>query len=290
MGEPGGPVVVMAGSGKLPVHVVEHLESTGRNFRVLAFKGYAAAPLRRRADAVVDLLDFGTMRAQLESWSPSAVTVVGAIRRPTTNRLLRAYAGITATQTAKEGAARGDDKMFSGALSILESWGHTVLGAHEINPDLLADRGLVSRIAMTAGAEASIELGLRLLTTLSPFDMGQAVVIAGQRVLAVEGPEGTDFMLKRVRGINRVRFLQRKRNGGILIKTAKQGQDLRIDMPAIGPRTMAMAAHAGLSGVAVGARSTLVLDRAETLRQAEKLGLFLTTVELPWLSDRGQRP
>lgn len=286
MGSRQGPVVVMAGSGRLPVQLVEHLERTGRDFRILAFKGYAAGSVRRRAHAVVDLLDFGTIRQQLEQWTPSAVTVVGAIRRPTTNRLLKAYARVPVPQTAREGAGRGDDKLFSGALSVLEDWGHTVVGAHEISPALLADRDLTSGVPVQEDAPGAIALGLGLLTTLSPYDMGQAVVVSGQRVLAVEGPEGTDGMLKRVRRINRVHILKRKRNGGVLIKTAKEGQDLRVDMPTIGPRTVIMAARAGLGGIAVGARSTLVLDRDETLRQARQLGLFLASVELPWLKDR----
>ena len=281
-----GPVVVMAGSGRLPVQLVEHLERTGRDFRVLAFKGYAAAPLRRKAHAVVDLLDLGTMRRQLEQWAPGAVTVVGAIRRPSANRLLKAYSGISATQTAIEGAARGDDKMFSGALTILEGWGHPVLGAHEISPDLLAGPEFKSSIAVDDRAREAIDVGLRLLTTLSPYDMGQATVVSGQRVLAIEGPEGTDRMLKRVRGINQVHFFRKKRNGGVLIKTAKMGQDLRVDMPTIGPRTVIEAARAGLGGIAVGAGSTIVLDRSETLSRAERLGLFLTTVELSWLQGR----
>jgi hypothetical protein len=64
------------------------------------------------------------------------------------------------------------------------------------------------------------------------------------------------------------------------------GQDLRVDMPTIGPRTVIEAARAGLGGIAVGAGSTIVLDRSETLSRAERLGLFLTTVELSWLQGR----
>jgi DUF1009 family protein len=156
--------------------------------------------------------------------------------------------------------------MFSGALTILEGWGHPVLGAHEISPDLLAGPEFKSSIAVDDRAREAIDVGLRLLTTLSPYDMGQATVVSGQRVLAIEGPEGTDRMLKRVRGINQVHFFRKKRNGGVLIKTAKMGQDLRVDMPTIGPRTVIEAARAGLGGIAVGAGST---DRARSVGDVE---------------------
>lgn len=282
-----GPVAVLAGSGRLPAQVVEHLERIGRDFRILAFRGYAAPNLRRRAHAVVDLLDFEAIRRELDRWAPGAVTVVGAVRRPNSNRLLSAYALVPSPEQAREGAVRGDDQLFRGALSTLEEWGHTVVGAHEITPDLLADAGL--RVGATAGERdrSAIERGVRVLHTLSPFDIGQATVVSGERVLAVEGPEGTDQMLRRVRLLNRVRWFSRRRDGGVLVKTAKEGQDLRVDMPAIGPRTPVEAAKAGLSGIAIGARSTLILDRAETLQSVERLGLFLVAVDLPWLSGAG---
>jgi len=77
--------------------------------------------------------------------------------------------------------------------------------------------------------------------------------------------------------------LRRRKEGGVLIKAAKRGQDLRVDMPTIGPKTVVEAARAGLSGIAIGAGSTFVLEQDETLRMADRLGLFLTTVDLPWM-------
>ena len=83
--------------------------------------------------------------------------------------------------------------------------------------------------------------------------------------------------------------LRRRKEGGVLIKAAKRGQDLRVDMPAIGPKTIAEAARAGLSGIAVGAGSTLVLDQDKTIALADRLGLFITAVELPWMDTEHGR-
>jgi DUF1009 family protein len=91
-------------------------------------------------------------------------------------------------------------------------------------------------------------------------------------------------MLRRVARQRQSLFgLRRRREGGVIVKAAKRGQDLRVDMPAVGPRTVVEAARAGLSGVAIGAGSTLVLDQEETIRAADRLGLFLTVVGLPWM-------
>ena len=102
-----------------------------------------------------------------------------------------------------------------------------------------------------------------MLAALSPYDLGQAVVVAGDRVLAVEGPEGTDRMLARARALGRrpFGFGRRRCRATVLVKAPKAGQDLRVDLPAVGPRTVRNAARAGCVGLALEAGGTLVIDR-----------------------------
>ena len=116
---------------------------------------------------------------------------------------------------------------------------------------------------------------MRLLRCVSPFDIGQSAVLVGHRVIAIEGPEGTDRMLARARALRARGLLRRPERGGVLVKAPKQGQDLRVDLPAIGPQTVAKAARAGLSGIAIASGLTIVIDRAATVREADRLGLFV---------------
>jgi DUF1009 family protein len=170
---------------------------------------------------------------------------------------------------------------------LLEERGYTVVGAHELAPGLVAPLSMTGERAPGPEDAQAITFGLDLLRSLSAFDIGQAAIVAREHVLAVEGPEGTDRMLGRVAAMRRSLFgFHKRRDGGVLIKAAKAGQDLRVDMPAIGPRTVAEAARAGLSGIAVGAGSTLVLEQEKTLALADRLGLFLVAVELPWMERR----
>jgi len=125
-----------------------------------------------------------------------------------------------------------------------------------------------------------------LLGDLSPYDIGQAAVVAGERVLAVEGPEGTDRMLARVRASGRTWSWRRAVGRGVLVKAPKAGQDLRVDLPAIGPRTVARAARAGLTGIAVASGRTLILDREETVRLCDRRGLFLLGVGPTFAADQ----
>jgi DUF1009 family protein len=278
-----GPVAILAGSGRLPVELAEVLERAGREHRILAFRGFAAPDLRRRAHATVDLLDLKTIMRTLEGWKPGAVTLVGAVRRPGFSALLGAYSLLRNRQEVRDVISRGDDQVLRGAVRLLEDHGHRVVGAHELAPDLLAPPGLQGIVTPGPDDDEAVIMGFDVLGALSMFDIGQATVVAGRQVMAIEGPEGTDRMLRRVGRIRHPWFLPRRsREGGVLIKAAKQGQDLRVDMPAIGPRTVIEAARAGLAGVAIGAGSTLILDRLATVRAADRLGLFLKVVDLPW--------
>jgi UDP-2,3-diacylglucosamine hydrolase len=282
----GGPIAIIAGAGRLPIQLVDHLEKTGQDYRILAFRGFAAPELRKRAQANVDLLDLKTIMSTLESWRPQAVSLVGAVRRPGFTALLGAYSALRNMQEVKEVITRGDDQVLRGAVMLIEERGHRVVGAHELAPDLVASRDFRGALDPNEDDWQAIAVGVDLLASLSAFDIGQGAIVARNHVLAIEGPEGTDRMIGRVRALRQSWFgLRRRKEGGVLIKAAKRGQDLRVDMPTIGPRTVVEAARAGLSGVAIGAGSTFVLEQEETLRMAARLGVFMTAVDLPWMES-----
>ena len=107
------------------------------------------------------------------------------------------------------------------------------------------------------------------------FDAGQAAVVASGRVLAIEAAEGTDAMLARVADMRANGRLRLAGLAGVLVKAPKRGQDLRLDMPAIGPKTIEGAARAQLRGVAVAAGRVLIVERERCAREADAAGLFV---------------
>ncbi|GJE01968.1 LpxI family protein [Methylobacterium isbiliense] len=275
-----GTVAIVAGAGRLPLLVAAALERAGRPFRILAIRGFADPATRRRAHATVDLLDVRGALARLDAWAPSGVALAGAVARPSPAALLNTLAALRNREELRSLASGGDDHLLRGVLALLEDHGHRILGVHELAPDLMAPAGPLGRHGPDAAASASIATGRALLASLAPHDVGQAAVVAARRVLAVEGPEGTDRMLRRARDLARRPLgFGRPPGGLVLVKLAKAGQDLRVDLPAIGPRTVRNAAAAGCAGLAVGAGDTLVLDRPETVALADRLGLFLHGLE-----------
>ncbi|HEX5867055.1 MAG TPA: UDP-2,3-diacylglucosamine diphosphatase LpxI [Beijerinckiaceae bacterium] len=274
-----GPIVIFAGSGRFPELLADTLQRSGRACRILAFRGFTDSSLRQRADAITDLLDVQRMIACLREWRPSAVTLAGGMQRPKPSAVLSAFSILRNRRELAEIMSRGDDQLLRGAVALIEEQGCPVVGVRDLAPELLASGGCQGVHMPDAEDLRAVRLGMRLLTDISAYDIGQATVAAGERILAIEGPEGTDRMLGRVRRLRRSWSLKRPPRAGVLVKMPKRGQDLRIDLPAVGPRTVARAAAAGLRGVAVASGVTLVLDREETVRIADRLGLFLVGVD-----------
>jgi UDP-2,3-diacylglucosamine hydrolase len=110
---------------------------------------------------------------------------------------------------------------------------------------------------------------------MSPFDVGQAVVVADNRVLAVEAAEGTDHMLDRIAALRAEGRIRIPENTGVLVKSPKPAQDRRIDLPSLGPRTVEKAALAGLAGIAVAAGEAVIAEPLRVAEAADRAGLFV---------------
>jgi DUF1009 family protein len=273
---PEGALVLIAGAGRLPELVAESLRRTHRPFRVIALRGFTGRTLRASADATVDLLDLAATLKLLRRWGPALVVPAGGVSRPSPAAILNAGAALRNREALRAIAGGGDDRLLRAALALVEEEGHRVLGVHEAAPDLLCPEGAIGRRVPDAEASVSIRTGRAVLSALSPYDLGQATVVAGDRVLAVEGPEGTDRMLARARALGRRPLgFGRPLPATVLVKAPKAGQDLRVDLPAVGPRTIRNAARAGCVGLALEAGGTLVIDREATAAEADRLGLFV---------------
>jgi DUF1009 family protein len=105
--------------------------------------------------------------------------------------------------------------------------------------------------------------------------VGQAAVIAGHRVLAIEAAEGTDAMLDRVAAMREAGRIALAPGVGVLVKAPKRRQDRRFDLPSIGPDTVARTARAGLAGIAVIAGATIVAEPQRLVETADGAGLFV---------------
>ena len=122
---------------------------------------------------------------------------------------------------------------------------------------------------------ADIALGFDYLRATGGFDVGQAVVVAGRHVLAVEAAEGTDQLLARVAEMRANGRVRSATGIGVLVKAPKHTQDRRFDLPSIGPRTVEGVARAGLAGIAVEAGATIIAEPDRLVQAADSAKIFV---------------
>ena len=173
------------------------------------------------------------------------------------------------------GLKAGDDSTLRMVTGILEGEGLTLRAPHEILEGLLAPEGILTAARPDATAVADADRAEAIVTALGAVDVGQGAVVAQGICLAVETIQGTDAMLASVAATPASLRPEPANGAGVLFKGPKPGQDWRVDLPSLGPATIAAASAAGLAGIAFRAGGVLLLGRDETVAAADAAGLFL---------------
>jgi UDP-2,3-diacylglucosamine hydrolase len=259
----------------LPFAVAETMRAAGRSYFVVGIAGVGDKALDRLGATWLALGQLGRLFALLRREHCSGVVLVGSINRPTLRSMRIDGVGWTYLFEFLRNIRRGDDGMLRGMLRWFEDQGFPVFGIGEVAPDLLAPEGLLGTVPIPIEALNAATHGLACLDALSPFDVGQALVAFGERIVAIEGAEGTDALLDRVAELRRLERLPRGGRSGLLLKAAKMDQSLKADLPVVGPATMEGAARAGLAGVVVEAGRLLMVDVSATVAAANAARLFL---------------
>lgn len=264
---------VVAGSGDMPERVIAACRDSGRNPYVIGLKDQAdPASFSRPPDAWIRLGQAGKGVRLLKSAGAEEVVLVGGVTRPPI-RSLRPDAK-TARFLLRIGRSYYRDGSILGAIAEgLEAEGLRVVAPEAFAASLAAEARVYGDHAPNAAQNADIGRGFEVARALGAQDVGQGVIVQQGRVIGVEAAEGTDALIERCGP------LLAAGEGGVLVKACKPGQDIRIDLPTIGPRTVANAARAGLAGIAVGAGRALILDADAVTRAADAAGLFVVGVE-----------
>jgi hypothetical protein len=269
---------LIAGGGALPASLAAHCRAVGRPVYVLRLRGFAGPDLQAYDGADVGVAELGKGIESLRRAGCGAICLAGKVDRPDLATLKPDLRGLKALPGAMAAARRGDDGLLSFLIGEFEKEGFAVEGAHEVMRGLTLSEGPLGRHAPGPAHLADIRRALEAARAIGRLDIGQAAVACDGLVLALEAQEGTDAMLQRVAALPPALRGTRDRPRGVLAKAAKPGQELRADLPTVGPETIRRAAEAGLAGIAGEVGQILVLDRDETVRRADEAGVFILGV------------
>jgi DUF1009 family protein len=267
------PLAIICGGGALPLAAAKAAREGGRDVFLVGLIGSAPIEIEAFPHLWVRLGELGKLFSALAERSVEDLAILGAVSRPEFADLKLDWGAVKRAADIARIFRGGDNNLLAGVARIFEREGFRIVGPRDFAPALLAPTGAI--VGRCPENDSDMTLGAALLGAISPFDVGQGVVVANARVLAVEAAEGTDAMLARIADMRASRRLRLKGRVGVFVKAAKRGQDMRLDLPTIGPRTIEAAARAELAGIAIAAGEVLIADRPALTSAAEQAGLYI---------------
>jgi DUF1009 family protein len=271
------PIGLIAAGGVLPFAVADSLIARGISPVFFALRGVCdPVQVTRFRHHWISIGQLGRLAKLLCAENCRDLVFIGALVRPALSEIRLDWKTLRAMPSVLKAFRGGDDHLLSSVGRILEKDGFRMVGIKDVAPDLLMPRGCLTRAAPSADADADIARGREVLQALSPFDIGQAAIVVDGHVLGVEDIEGTDGLLGRVARLRAEGRIRAKPGRGVLVKAPKSGQDLRFDLPTLGPRTIEGAAAAQLAGIAIVAGNTIVAEPQVMIEVADRAGLFVT--------------
>lgn len=263
-----GTLAIISGTGDLPRLLAEHCQRVGQEYCVAVLKGTEVDWLDGHPIIAARAEKVGKLFKDLNGKNCKSVVFAGAIARPSVNPLKLDKMGMKLASEVLGSAQKGDDATLRIIITLFEGQGFNVIAPHEILPDLMPGIGILTLNKPAEIDQIDAARAAEIVDRLGELDVGQGAVISKGLCLAMESIQGTDIMLKFVEDT-------RRGKGGVLLKAPKPTQDIRIDMPTIGVQTIRNAHAACLSGVVIAAKGVMIINRQETIDEANKLGLFL---------------
>ena len=264
---------IIAGSGDLPLRLVEVCQSTDRKFFVLALEGQGEwKRFPKNFVTKIRFGDFGLGIKLLQENLVKELVFAGKVCRPSLSELRPDSRG--ARFLSRLGRSWvGDDSLLTAIIKEFEAEGFRVVGSQEILKGYLATEGIYGTVKPGVDGIADAKRGFELLQKLGVEDIGQAAIVQQGNVLGIEAAEGTDELIRRCK------TLQKIGAGGVLIKSPKTGQEFRIDLPTIGETTVKLANECGLSGIAVEAGGVFVIELQRMIELADANGIFIIGIQ-----------
>lgn len=266
---------LIAGGGDLPASVAARCEAEGRPLYIVRLDGFADDSLLAWDGETLGIAQIGGILKALRRENCEAICLAGYVNRPDFKALKPDLKGATLLPGIIAAATKGDDALLRKILGVFEAEGFSVEGADDILGGYMLSLGALGAVAPNDNDMFDLRKAIHVAEKSGELDIGQGAVVCDGLVLAVEAQEGTDQMLLRVAGLPQDLRGSADHRKGTLAKAPKPIQDIRVDMPVIGPRTVELAAAAGLAGIGGFVDRLLIMDVAATRATADRLGLFI---------------
>lgn len=205
----------------------------------------------------------------LEENNAKEIVFIGAVSKPNFSQVKVDKTGAIMLAKILANKILGDDAVLKTIENFFEKRGFKILAINDLLDCVLSQKTCLTNVNPSKQDLEEIAIGKKAVEHFGKFDVGQSLVIAQKQIIAIEALEGTDSMIKRCENL---------RAGGILVKMKKPKQSRKMDLPTIGVLTIQNCAKSGIKGIALQAKSTLIIDKEAVIKAANELGIFIAVI------------
>jgi UDP-2,3-diacylglucosamine hydrolase len=263
---------LIAGNGKFPFLVLEAARTQGIDMVVAAIKEETFPEIEQHA-ATVHWMSLGQLGKLIKTFKAEGVNqaiMAGQVKHKQIFSSI--IPDLKMLQLLASLATKNTDSLIGGVAKMLESEGIHLMDSTSFLRPLLPEPGILTRRTPTPDEKRDLDYGYKIARELGRLDLGQSVVVSDGACVALEAMEGTDAVMQRAAALVGGKALT-------VVKLAKPNQDLRFDVPVIGPATVQLMKRVNASALAIEARKTLMIDRDDIIREADAAGITIMAVE-----------
>ena len=216
----------------------------------------------------VSLGQFGKIIRILKENKCRKILFAGKVKKPRFSKLRLDIKGVYYMPRIIKSSKLGDAAILKEIINIFKKERITTISSLAFNPELTLKKGIYSKIKPNREDKIDVDKAIRILSRLGKYTSSQGTVVRNQKVIAIEGKGGTQKMLKRCKS-------KKLKNKGVLVKFPKKKQDLRIDLPTVGLKTLKQCKLAGLKGIVIKDKQNVFLERKKCINFANKNKMFI---------------
>lgn len=262
---------LIAGGNGLPLQIVKHCKENNIELYCVLIDGFAKKEDYK--DEKFITIKLGQVGKAIKFFKKNRVEQLlfaGNVKKPSFGLMMVDFGGFLLLKNILKNKILGDNTVLETVISFLKKYNLEVLEIDSILQNLKLSRGNNTSVKCENNYIENINIGKKILETLSDFDIGQSIVVQQKNVIGIEGVEGTKKLIERCGELKYTKGLK-----PVLIKIKKTNQTRKVDLPTIGVDTIKQVHLAGFAGIAVDCENCLVVSIQEVVSLADKLGIFV---------------
>ena len=256
------------GETNFPIEILKKVKK--RHFKYLIIDLTKKREFKKNKNSYTfSMGQFGKIIRILKNHKCKKVLFAGKVNKPNFYKLKLDFKGIYYISRIIKSSKLGDAAILKEIIKILNHEGINTISSLAFNPELTLKKGNYSKTKPNREDIKDIKKGINALSKLDKYNFSQGAVVRNRKVVAIEDRGGTEKMLKKckIKGI---------RNNGVLVKFPKNKQDLRVDLPTIGLKTLKQCKSSELKGVVLKSKLNIFLERKKCINFANRNKMFIT--------------